>query len=65
MMHRRERLDDKQLRHAHAARYGDAANIVTHQIDDHQVFGAVFRRGASFSACCDRPRDRQDAAACL
>jgi hypothetical protein len=51
MMHRRERLDDKQFRHAHAARHGHPANIVTHQIDNHQVLGAVFRRGGQFSAC--------------
>jgi hypothetical protein len=51
MMHRRERLDDKQLRHAHAAGFGNPANIVTHQIDNHQILGAVFRRGGEFSAC--------------
>ena len=48
MMYRRERLDDKQLRHAHAAGFGDAANIVTHQVDDHQVLGAIFRRCGEF-----------------
>ena len=47
-MHRRERLDDKQFRHADAPRNGHPANVVTHQIDDHQVFGAVFWRGGEF-----------------
>lgn len=44
-MYRRERLHNEQLRHAHAARLGDAANIIAHQIDNHQVFSAIFRRG--------------------
>jgi hypothetical protein len=44
MMHGGEGLHHKQLRNANATGYGNPANIVTHQIDDHQIFGAVFWR---------------------
>ena len=41
VMHRRVMLEREQFRHAHGARAADARQIVAHQIDDHQVLGAV------------------------
>ena len=43
-MNGRERFDDKQLRNLYRTRYGNAANIITHQIDDHQVLRTILRR---------------------
>jgi hypothetical protein len=51
MMYRREGFDDKQLRYAHAAGFRNPANIVTHQIHNHQILRPVFRGGGEFSAC--------------
>src|SRR3546814_10311456 len=36
-----ERLDGKEIRDPDAAYFRDAAEIVAHEIDDHQVFGAL------------------------
>ena len=44
MMHRRERLHHKQFRYSHAAGRCHAANVVAHQVDNHQVFCPIFRR---------------------
>ncbi|MOA05988.1 hypothetical protein D3C78_1256040 [compost metagenome] len=41
-MYRRERLHHEQFGNFDAARFGDAADIVAQQIDNHQVFRAIF-----------------------
>lgn len=41
MVHRRERLHDEQFRHALPG-LSDAADIVAQQIDNHQIFSAIF-----------------------
>lgn len=41
-MHRRERLHSEQFRDGHTARCRNAADIVTQQIDNHQVLGPIF-----------------------
>ncbi len=38
-------FDREQGRHRHRSGIGDARQIVAHQIDDHQVFGALFGVG--------------------
>ena len=35
-------FDDHQLGHVHAAEFADPAEVVSHQVDDHHVFGPVF-----------------------
>ncbi len=45
MVHRRKGLHHKQLRDAHRAGHRNAANVVAHQVNDHQVFSAILRRG--------------------
>jgi hypothetical protein len=38
-------LEREEFGHAHAAWRTDARQIVAHQIDNHQVLGAIFRAG--------------------
>jgi len=42
--HGRVALDRHQLGHRHAADLADPTEVVAHEIDDHQVLGAVLRR---------------------
>lgn len=42
MVNGRKWFNDEQFRHFHRTRHGDPANVVTHQIDDHQIFSAIF-----------------------
>ena len=53
---RRVALDREQLRHLDAARRAHAAEIVAHEIDDHQVLGALLRGGAQLGGAGARPR---------
>ena len=70
-------LEREELGHAHRARRADARQIVAHQVDDHQVLGAILRalgqrlaqRGVVLGADAARPRaldrPRLDVAAAL
>ncbi|MNF10692.1 hypothetical protein D3C81_2279600 [compost metagenome] len=44
MMYRRERLNHEQFRHLDATWLCHTANVITQQIDNHQIFGPVLGR---------------------
>ena len=44
-MQRLEGLDREKIGNADGAEISDAAKVVAHQVDDHQIFGAVFDVG--------------------
>ena len=39
-------FDFEQLRHVHRANFANPAKIISHQVDNHQVLGALFLIGA-------------------
>ena len=57
-------LDFHEFRHTHSAEFGNPADIISREIDKHDVFGAFLRIGEKLSSVRFILRRRHAASAC-